>query len=107
MTSDLRGFELDGGGDGNGGTHAAGGQKEARDSAAAALDVLAQAFGVVTERGAPGSGTRKRTWAIPVKPGAAPAKSGATGCPPRTSCRLSTSGSGGLSGAGNPSGSGD
>jgi CHAD domain-containing protein len=62
MTSDLRGFELDGGGDGNGGTHAAGGQKQARDSAAAALDVLAQAFGVVTERGEPGSGIRKRTW---------------------------------------------
>jgi CHAD domain-containing protein len=51
MTFDLQGFELEGG------TGEAGGP-EARD----ALDVLAQAFGVVTERGAPGSGARQRTW---------------------------------------------
>ncbi|HYB14050.1 MAG TPA: CHAD domain-containing protein, partial [Streptosporangiaceae bacterium] len=43
-------------------TPAAGGQNETRDPASAALDVLAQAFGVVTERGAPGSGVRQRTW---------------------------------------------
>ena len=41
---------------------AAGGQDDARDPASAVLDVLAQAFGVVTERGAPGGGTRQRTW---------------------------------------------
>ena len=60
MTLDLQGFELDGEGDRTGGTPAAG--AETRDPASAALDVLAQAFGVATERGAPGSGTRQRTW---------------------------------------------
>jgi len=53
MTLDLQGFELDGEGDRTGGTPAAG--AETRDPASAALDVLAQAFGVATERGAPGS----------------------------------------------------
>ncbi len=62
MTFDLREFELDGEGEPNGGTTATGGQNEACDPAAAALDVLAQAFGVAAERGAPGSGTRQRTW---------------------------------------------
>jgi len=62
MTFDLRGFELDGEGGETGGAPAAGGQNETRDPASAALEVLAQAFGVVTERGAPGSGGRQRTW---------------------------------------------
>jgi CHAD domain-containing protein len=72
MTFDLRGFELDGEpgeAGGNGAWPAAGGRSEARPAADAehdpardALDVLAQAFGIVTERGAPGSGARQRTW---------------------------------------------
>jgi CHAD domain-containing protein len=62
MTFDLRGFELDGEAAGTGGMPAAGSQDDARDPASTVLDVLAQAFGVVTERGAPGSGTRQRTW---------------------------------------------
>jgi len=62
MTFDLLGFELGGEGEANGGTPAAAGQDETRDPASAALDVLAQAFGVAAERGAPGSGTRQRTW---------------------------------------------
>jgi CHAD domain-containing protein len=62
MTLDLRGFELDGEGEPNGGTPVVGGQNETRDPASAALDVLAQAFGVATERGAPGSGPRQHTW---------------------------------------------
>ncbi|HYB14569.1 MAG TPA: hypothetical protein VEF71_03750, partial [Streptosporangiaceae bacterium] len=62
MTFDLREYELDGEGEATGATPAAGGQNETRDPASAALDVLAQAFGVVTERGAPGSGVRQRTW---------------------------------------------
>ena len=41
---------------------AAGGQDDTRDPASAVLDGLAQAFGVVTERDAPGGGTRQRTW---------------------------------------------
>ena len=36
---------------------AAGRQDDARDPASAVLDVLAEAFGVVTEQGAPGGGT--------------------------------------------------
>jgi CHAD domain-containing protein len=62
MTFDLRGFELGGEGEANGGTPAAAAQDETRDPASAALDVLAQAFGVAAERAAPGSGTRQRTW---------------------------------------------
>jgi CHAD domain-containing protein len=65
MTFDLRAFELDraaGPTGGNGTRPAAGGGDETHDPAAAALDALAQAFGVVAERGAPGSGARQRTW---------------------------------------------
>ena len=62
MTFDLRGFELEGDGEANGGTPAAAGQDETHDPASAALDVLAQSFGVAAERAAPGSGTRQRTW---------------------------------------------
>jgi CHAD domain-containing protein len=62
MTFDLRGFELDGGSEANGGTPAAGSQTETRDPASAALDVLAQSFRVATERGVAGSGNRQRTW---------------------------------------------
>ena len=62
MTFDLRGFELDGetGEAGGNGVRPAAGA--GHDPARGALAVLAQAFGVVTERGAPGSGTRQRTW---------------------------------------------
>src|SRR3984893_17667530 len=52
MTPDLRGFELDAD-TGDNGSH---------DSVAAVLDALGQAFGVVTEPGAPGSGARQHTW---------------------------------------------
>jgi CHAD domain-containing protein len=65
MTFDLRGFELDGEAGGNGGSGRSGARPAAGaddDPARDALDVLAQAFGVVTERGAPGSGARQRTW---------------------------------------------
>jgi CHAD domain-containing protein len=62
MTLDLRGFELDGEGGETGGAPAADGRNETRDPASTALDVLAQAFGIAAERGAPGSGTRQRTW---------------------------------------------
>jgi CHAD domain-containing protein len=62
MTLDLRGFELDGEGGETGGASAADGRNETRDPASTALDVLAQAFGIAAERGAPGSGTRQRTW---------------------------------------------
>ena len=65
MTFDLRGFELDGEAGGNGASGRSGARPAAgadHDPARDALDVLAQAFGVVTERGAPGSGARQRTW---------------------------------------------
>jgi CHAD domain-containing protein len=62
MTLDLQGFELRGEGDETGGASAADGRNDTRDPASAALDVLAQAFGIAAERGAPGSGTRQRTW---------------------------------------------
>jgi CHAD domain-containing protein len=65
MTFDLRGFELDGEAGGNGASGRSGARPAAGaddDPARDALDVLAQAFGVVTERGAPGSGARQRTW---------------------------------------------
>ena len=52
MTPDLQGFELD----------AAIGDNGTADPVAAVLDVLGQAFGVVTEPGAPGSGARQHTW---------------------------------------------
>ena len=48
MTPDLRGFELD--------------ADTGDDPVAAVLDALGQAFGVVTEPGAPGSGPRRYTW---------------------------------------------
>ena len=56
MTLDLRGFEL--GGE-IGDTGEAPG---AHDPVSAVLDVLGQAFGVVTEHAAPGSGARQHTW---------------------------------------------
>ena len=56
MTLDLRGFEL--GGE-IGDTGEAPG---AHDPVSAVLNVLGQAFGVAAEPGAPGSGTRQRTW---------------------------------------------
>jgi CHAD domain-containing protein len=61
MTFDLQGFELDGEGGETGGAPVDG-REETRDPASAALDVLAQAFGIAAERGAQGSGTRQRTW---------------------------------------------
>jgi CHAD domain-containing protein len=61
MTLDLRGFELDGEGGETGGAPADG-RKETRDPVSTALDALAQAFGIAADRGAPGSGTRQRTW---------------------------------------------
>ena len=48
MTPDLQEFELDG--------------DNGENRLSAVLDVLGQAFGVATEPGAPGSGTRQRTW---------------------------------------------
>jgi CHAD domain-containing protein len=62
MTFDLLEFELAGEGGETGGAPAADGRKEARDPASTALDVLAQAFGIAADRGAPGSGTRHRFW---------------------------------------------
>jgi CHAD domain-containing protein len=62
MTFDLQGFELDGEGGETGGAPAADGREETRDPASTVLDVLGQAFGIAAERGAPGSGTRQRTW---------------------------------------------
>jgi CHAD domain-containing protein len=52
MTPDLREFEIDADIEGNG----------AHDPVSAVLDALGQAFGVVTEPGAPGSGARQHTW---------------------------------------------
>src|SRR3984957_404145 len=52
MTPDLQGFELDADIGDNGG----------HDPVSAVLDALGQAFGVVTEPGAPGSGARQHTW---------------------------------------------
>src|SRR6516162_7695140 len=56
MTLDLRGFELDGE------IGATGGPDGAHDPVSAVLGVLGQAFGVVTEHAAPGSGARQHTW---------------------------------------------
>ena len=58
MTLDLRGFEL-AGEDGENGDS---GTDRGNDPVAAVLDVLGQAFGVVAEPGAPGSGARQYTW---------------------------------------------
>src|SRR5580700_5424645 len=52
MTPDLQGFELD----------ADIADIGSRDPVSAVLDALGQAFGVVTEPGAPGSGARQHTW---------------------------------------------
>src|SRR5579859_8013666 len=52
MTPDLRGSEID----------ADTGDLGGHDPVAAVLDALGQAFGVVTEPGAPGSGARQHTW---------------------------------------------
>jgi len=60
MTPDLREFELDGGGEGA--QAEARGSNQASGSISAVLDALAQAFGIAQERGAPGSGPRRRTW---------------------------------------------
>ncbi len=64
MTDDLREFELDGG---HGEAPAEVGARTPglhhdSESIRAALDPLAQAFGIASERGAPGTGTRRRTW---------------------------------------------
>jgi CHAD domain-containing protein len=58
MTPDLQGFEL---GEGNGEANGVGGADRDR-SLSAVLDALGQAFGVITEPGAPGSGARQHTW---------------------------------------------
>jgi CHAD domain-containing protein len=66
MAGDLREFELDG----ENGEAPAEESRRARtpgitqpsDSIQPALDALAPAFGIATERGATGSGTRRRTW---------------------------------------------
>src|SRR5580693_10006479 len=52
MTPDLQGFELDADIADNG----------SHDPVSVVLDALGQAFGVVTEPGAPGSGARRHTW---------------------------------------------
>src|SRR5580693_10118689 len=52
MTPDLQGFELD----------ADIADIGSRDPVSAVLDALGQAFGVVAEPGAPGSGARQHTW---------------------------------------------
>jgi hypothetical protein len=52
MMPDLQGFELD----------ADTADIGSHDPVAAVLDALGQAFGVVTEPGAPGSGARQHTW---------------------------------------------
>ena len=55
MALDLRGFELDG-------ELGTAGGAPVPDPVSAVLDVLGQAFGVVTEHAAPGSGARQHTW---------------------------------------------
>jgi CHAD domain-containing protein len=55
MALDLRGFELDG-------EIGTAGGASAPDPVSAVLDVLGQAFGVITEHAAPGSGARQHTW---------------------------------------------
>ena len=62
MTPDLQEFQLDGGvGEAPAGGQARG-TSQANHSIQAVLDALAPAFGIVPERGATGSGTRRRTW---------------------------------------------
>ena len=62
MTPDLQEFQLDGGvGEAPAGVRARG-TSQPNHSIQAALDALAPAFGLAPERGAIGSGTRRRTW---------------------------------------------
>ena len=62
MTPDLRDFQLDGGdGEAPAGVRARG-TNQPSHSIQAVLDALASAFGIAPERGATGSGTRRRTW---------------------------------------------
>src|SRR5580658_3593860 len=62
MTPDLRDFQLDGGaGEAPAGVRARG-KDQPSHSIQAVLDALAPAFGIAPERGATGSGTRRRTW---------------------------------------------
>ena len=62
MTPDLRDFQLDGGvGEAPAGVRARG-KDQPSHSIQPALDALAPAFGIAPERGATGSGTRRRTW---------------------------------------------
>ncbi|HTX29096.1 MAG TPA: CHAD domain-containing protein [Streptosporangiaceae bacterium] len=62
MTPDLRDFELDRrDGETQAGTRTLG-AATASDPIHAVLEALAPAFGISEERGAPGSGTRRRTW---------------------------------------------
>ena len=59
MTPDLREFELEGE---SGRPSAGGGKNSADDRVSAVLAALASTFGIDTEPGGPGSGTRQRTW---------------------------------------------
>ena len=62
MTPDLRDYQLDGGvREAPAGVRARG-TNEPSHSIQAVLDALAPAFGIAPERGATGSGTRRRTW---------------------------------------------
>jgi len=62
MTPDLRDFQLDGGvGEAPAGVRARGTNQSGHEIHAV-LDALAPAFGIAPERGATGSGTRRRTW---------------------------------------------
>jgi CHAD domain-containing protein len=62
MTSDLREFELDGGDGQAPAAMGARGTNQASEPLQAVRDALAPAFGVASERGAPGTGTHRRTW---------------------------------------------
>jgi CHAD domain-containing protein len=62
MTPDLRDFQLDGGaGEAPAGVRARG-TSQPNHEIQAVLDALAPAFGIAPERGATGTGTRRRTW---------------------------------------------
>jgi CHAD domain-containing protein len=62
MTPDLRDFQLDGGvGEAPAGVEARGTSQPSHEIQAV-LDALASAFGIAPERGATGTGTRRRTW---------------------------------------------
>ena len=63
MTPDLQEFQLDGGDrEALAGVGRASGTNQASGSITSVTDALAPAFGLAHERGAPGSGTRRRTW---------------------------------------------